>query len=66
MLTIVTAETQEFIDALFGPQQHAHHMQADHWHMVMVGMNPDYIDEIAQRQADKRAAGIGINGRCPA
>ena len=23
MLTIVTAETEEFIEALFGPQQHA-------------------------------------------
>ena len=66
MLTVVTAETEEFIEALFGPQQHANHMKAYRWHMVMVGMNPDYIDEIAQRQADKRAAGIGINGRCPA
>jgi hypothetical protein len=51
MLTIVTAETEEFIEALFGPQQHANHMQAWRWHQVMVGMNPNYL---------------GVNGRCPA
>jgi hypothetical protein len=66
MLTIVTAETEEFIEALFGPQQHANHMQAWRWHQVMVGMNPNYLGDIANRQAAKRAAGIGVNGRCPA
>ena len=66
MLTVVTAETEEFIEALFGPRDHNSHMQAYRWHRTMVAGNPNYLEEIAARQAAKRAAGIGPEGRCPA
>ena len=66
MLTVVTAETEEFIEALFGPRDHNSHMQAYRWHLVMAGMNSNYLDDIAIRQAEKRAAGIGPEGLCRA
>lgn len=66
MLTIVTAETHEFIEAFFGPRQQSAHLQAWRWHQTMLDINPNYLHEIAARQAAKRAAGIGPEGRCPA
>jgi hypothetical protein len=66
MLTIVTAETQEFIEAFFGPRQHNSQMQAWRWHQTMLEINPNYLSDIAARQAQKRAIGISVNGRCPA
>ena len=66
MLTVITAETEEFIEALFGPRDHNSHMQAYRWHLVMAGMNSNYLDDIAIRQTEKRAAGIGPEGLCRA
>lgn len=66
MLVYSTNDTQEFMEALFGPSQHDRHMKDWRWHLVMAEMNPNYLEDIAARQAAKRAAGIGVNGRCPA
>lgn len=66
MLTIVTADTKTFIEAFFGSRQHSAHLQAWRWHQTMLDINPGYLHEIAARQAAKRAAGIGLEGRCPA
>lgn len=47
MLTVVTAETEEFIEALFGPRDHNSHMQAYRWHL--------YMADIGKREASMRA-----------
>jgi hypothetical protein len=65
-MLIVTADTQEFIEEFFGPRQHTAHLQPWRWHLTMLDINPDYLSEISARQAEKRADGIGPEGRCPA
>jgi hypothetical protein len=64
MLTIVTADTETLIEAFFGPRQHDAQMQAWRWHQTMLDISPNYFNEISVRQAAKRAAGIGPEGRC--
>lgn len=62
---IITGPTEHFIAALF-PQQQDHHCQDRRWHLKMVIANPGYLADIAARQADKRARGIGPEGLCHA
>jgi hypothetical protein len=66
VIKVVTADTEMFIEVFFGPRQHDAHLQAWRWHQTMLDINPGYLHEIAARQAAKRAAGIGPEGRCPA
>jgi hypothetical protein len=66
-VTAVFIGTTEIIIAgLFGPRQQDEHMKALRWHRRMVQINPDYLADIAARQAAKRAAGVGPEGRCHA
>lgn len=64
--TFTTDNMALYIEAFFGPKQADQHMQAYRWHRTMLAGNPNYLEEIAARQAAKRAAGIGPEGRCPA
>lgn len=66
MNVIITGPTEVLIAALF-PQQQDKHVQDRRWHLYSVQqLGPGYLDEIAARQAAKRAAGIGPEGRCHA
>lgn len=66
MTAVFIGPTDIIIAGLFGPRQQDSHCQALRWHLRMVQINPDYLAEIAKRQAAKRAAGIGPEGRCHA
>ncbi len=63
---IIVGSTEVIRDALFGPQNHDRHVADWRWHLRAVNLNPNYLAEIAARQADKRAAGIGPEGMCRA
>ncbi len=63
---ITSPDPQVIRELLCGPQQHAAHVQAHRWHVYMLNINPNYLADIAARQAAKRAAGIGPEGLCPA
>jgi hypothetical protein len=65
MAQVFIAPTAIIIDGLFGPRQHDSHCQGWRWHLYISNVNKDYLAEVARRQADKRAAGIGPEGRCP-
>jgi hypothetical protein len=52
-------------DILCGEQQHNSHCQAWRWHDYMTNINANYLADIAERQARKRAMGIGPEGMCP-
>ncbi len=62
---IIIGPTEALIEALF-PSKFDNHIQKWRWHVAMVRENPDYLADIAVRQAAKRAAGIGPEGRCHA
>lgn len=64
MTAAFIAPTDIIIAAMF-PPKFDRHVQDWKWHAHMVNVNPGYQAEIAQRQADKRSAGIGPEGRCP-
>lgn len=66
MTAAFIAPTDIIIAGLFGPRQHNEHCKALKWHRYMLGFDPNYLAEIAARQAAKRAAGIGPEGRCHA
>ncbi len=63
-MTVVTGDAQDFI-VLMGGFQQADHVRAYNWHIKMMAVDCFYLDRIAARQAEKRAAGIGQEGRCP-
>jgi hypothetical protein len=65
MNTAIIGTTEAICAALF-PQQHDRHAQDWRWHMKMVNVNPNYLADIAARQAAKLAAGIGPEGMCRA
>lgn len=56
-------EMEALFDALF-PSRFDKHVQDWRWHLKMVNLNPNYLADIAARQAAKRAAGIGPEGLC--
>lgn len=64
MTAVFIGPTEIIIAGLFGPRQQDSHMQALRWHRYMLGFDPNYLAEIERRQAAKRAAGIGPEGRC--
>jgi hypothetical protein len=57
--------TEDIIAVLF-PQDHCAHVHDRRWHLKMMNLNPNYQAELAERQAAKRAAGIGPEGICRA
>ena len=65
-MSVAFIGSTEDICAVLFPQDHRSHVQAWRWHENMVRQNPDYLAEIAARQAAKRAAGIGPEGMCRA
>lgn len=65
MAYIVTGPTEKLLEAFF-PSKFDRHVQAWRWHVYMVNLNPNYLADIAARQAAKRAAGIGPEGLCHA
>jgi hypothetical protein len=63
---IIIGPTEAIRDALFGPQDHNRHVMDLIWHRKMLNINPDYLADIARRQAWKRSQGIGPEGMCHA
>lgn len=47
-------------------QQHNEHCKGWRWHAYISDINKNYLADISARQAAKRAAGIGPEGRCHA
>ena len=50
---------------LCGEQQHDEHTRGYRWHQYIANINANYLADIAERQARKRAMGIGPEGMCP-
>lgn len=65
MTAVFIAPTDFIIECLF-PPKYDRHVQDWRWHSRMIGFNPNYQADIARRQADKRAHGIGPEGMCHA
>jgi hypothetical protein len=65
MNLIITGPTELLIEGLFGPRQADEHCRGYLWHKYISGYDKNYLADVARRQADKRAAGIGPEGRCP-
>lgn len=65
-MTAVFIGPTELILSVLAPLRFDKHVQDYRWHRYMIGFNPDYQDDIARRQADKRAHGIGPEGMCGA
>lgn len=63
---VIIGPAEAIREFMFGPPQHDRHVQDWRWHKQMFNLNPNYLAEIAARQAAKRAAGIGPEGRCHA
>ena len=57
--------TDIIVESLF-PLRYDKHVQDWRWHTYMIGFSPNYLADIAARQADKRAHGIGPEGMCRA
>lgn len=58
-----TISMETLLEAFFKVQADEH-VKAWRWHCSMVASNPNYLEDIAERQAKKRAAGIGVEGMC--
>lgn len=54
---VVTGSTEAVMEFLGLSPQHNEHAKANRWHRFMVAVQPDYLDEIARRQAYKRSIG---------
>lgn len=65
-ILIQSKDPQDIIGLFVGPRQYDRHCGDYRWHLQMVNVNPNYLQDIAERQAWKRAQGIGPEGRCPA
>ena len=65
MTAVFIASTDIIIAGLF-KFQHDKHCQDYRWHAFMMNSNPNYLQDIAERQAAKRANGIGPEGMCHA
>lgn len=65
MSNIFIAPTEIIADVLY-PQQHNEHCKGWRFHHYIMNVNKNYQAEIAARQAAKRSAGIGAEGRCHA
>ncbi len=65
-MTAVFIAPTEIILSVLAPPKYDKHVQDWRWHLQMVNLDPNYLDAIAKRQADKRAAGIGTEGLCVA
>jgi hypothetical protein len=65
MTTAIIAPT-DLVLSVLAPERYDEHMKAWRWHEFLVGVSPNYLAEIAVRQAAKRAAGIGPEGMCRA
>lgn len=61
---IITGPTETLIAAMF-PPKYDKHVQDWRWHLYSLErLGPNYLADIAARQAAKRAAGIGPEGLC--
>lgn len=65
-MSVAFIGSTEDICAVLFPQDHRAHVRDHRWHVLMERENPNYLAEIAERQAAKRAAGIGPEGMCRA
>lgn len=65
-MTAVFIGPTDLILSVLAPCKYNEQVKAWRWHQFMMAGNPNYLAEIAQRQADKRAAGIGPDGLCHA
>lgn len=65
MTFAIIGPTEAIIETMF-PMQQNRHCQDRIWHLKMMNVNPNYLADIAARQAAKRAAGIGPEGLCHA
>jgi len=66
-MTAVFIAPTEIIVSAMAPSKYDRHIQDFRWHARMTAWcAPDYLADIAARQAAKRAAGIGPEGRCHA
>lgn len=62
---VVTGQIEALVEAFF-PSKFDKHVQDWKWHLHISNINPNYLADIAARQAAKRAAGIGPKGLCHA
>lgn len=56
-LLLTSPDPQDIITLFVGERQHAAHVQSHKWHLYMLQFAPNYLDEIARRQAYKRSIG---------
>jgi hypothetical protein len=64
MTAVFIGPTDIIISGMF-KFQHDRHVLDYRMHLKMYAANPNYEAEIAARRADRRAHGIGPEGRCP-
>ena len=63
---IIQSSNPQDILSLLHYSQYDRHMHEWRWYKHVTSINPNFFADIAQRQADKRAAGIGSEGLCHA
>lgn len=56
-LHLTSPDPQDIIALFVGERQHDAHVLARKWHLYMLQFAPDYLAEIARRQAYKRSIG---------
>lgn len=64
IMTVAFIGPTDVILSALAPPKYDRHIQGYKWHLFMMNSNPNYLADIAARQADKRAAGIGPEGMC--